>query len=201
MGDSYTTVEHRSQCEIKVRGSRFLADVVPVEDRRQAETELEAVRKRLHDATHHCYAYRIGTGGEQYRLHDDGEPGGSAGRPILAAIDRHGLTKVLVIVTRYFGGTKLGVGGLARAYGDAAESGLTAAGRRECYNSVRCTATFAHAHTNAVMRLAAQLQARIVDARYEEQVTMTLEIRESLSDQLRAALVEATRGKVVLDPP
>jgi uncharacterized YigZ family protein len=201
MADSFSTIGHRSQCEMKVLGSRFIADVVPVEDRLQAEAELEAVRKRLHDATHHCYAYRVGTGGEQYRLHDDGEPGGSAGRPILAAIDRHGLTNVLVIVTRYFGGTKLGVGGLARTYGEAAESGLTTAGRRECYRLTQCTATFAHAHTNAVMRLAAQLHAKIAAARYEEQVTMTLEIRESLSDQLRAALVETTRGQVVLDPP
>ncbi|MBP1656213.1 MAG: hypothetical protein H6Q31_814 [Bacteroidetes bacterium] len=200
MDDTYTTIEHRCRCETKVQGSRFIADVFPVGERVQAEEALEDIRKTLHDATHHCYAYRIGKKGEMYRLHDDGEPGGTAGRPILAAIDRHGLTDVLVIVTRYFGGTKLGVGGLARAYGDAAEQALREAGERICYLTEPCTVRFAHAHTAAVMRIVSQLHARIVETKYDEQVLMTLEIRRSLAARLRDELTGALRGQVEFDP-
>jgi len=201
MDDSYTTINRRSRCETKVQGSRFIADAVPAEDRLLAESVLEEVRKASHDATHHCYAYRIGKQGEAYRLHDDGEPGGTAGRPILAAIDRHGLTNVLVIVTRYFGGTKLGVGGLTRAYGDAAEGALREAGTRECYVMERVAVRFAHAHTATVMRVASQLHARVVATAYDEQVLMTLEIRRSLSARLRDGLTEALRGQLAFEEP
>lgn len=200
MDDTYTTIEHRSRRETKVQGSRFIADVIPAGERAQAEKALEEIRKTLHDATHHCYAYRIGKKGELYRLHDDGEPGGTAGRPILAAIDRHGLTEVLVIVTRYFGGTKLGVGGLARAYGDAAEQALREAGERICYLTEPCTVRFAHAHTAAVMHIVSQLHARVVETKYDEQVLMTLEIRRSLASHLRDELTGALRGQVEFDP-
>jgi putative IMPACT (imprinted ancient) family translation regulator len=107
---------------------------------------------------------------------------------------------VLVIVTRYFGGTKLGVGGLARAYGDAAEQALREAGERICYLTEPCTVRFAHAHTAAVMRIVSQLHARIVETKYDEQVLMTLEIRRSLAARLRDELTGALRGQVEFDP-
>jgi len=201
MDDTYYTINLRTQHEIKVRGSRFLAEVVPVEQRSEAEEALAAIRKEFHDATHHCYAYRIGSKGELYRLHDDGEPGGTAGRPILAAIDHLSLTNVLVVVTRYFGGTKLGVGGLARAYGEAAASVLQAAGRKTCYRVAYCEVRFPHEYTSVVMRLVAHHQARIVETSYDDQVLMRIEIRTSMAERLRADLVESTRGQLLLDPP
>ena len=201
MDDTYYTIHQRTQHEIKARGSRFLAEVVPVEQRSEAEEALTAIRKEFHDATHHCYAYRIGSKGELYRIHDDGEPGGTAGRPILTAIDRLSLTNVLVVVTRYFGGTKLGVGGLARAYGEAAELVLQAAGRKTCYIMTRCDVRFPHECISAVMRLVSHHQAKIVETHYAEQVSMRLEIRTSMAERLRADLVESTRGQLLLDPP
>ncbi len=201
MADTYLTVAYRSQHEIKVHGSRFLAEVFPLDRLDHVQETLDSVRKALHDATHHCFAYRLGSSGELYRAYDDGEPGGSAGRPILAAIDRPGLTNVLVIVTRYFGGTKLGVGGLARAYGEAADGALKSAGKRTCYLMAHCTVRFAHAHISAVMRTVSRLQATIVDTQYDEQVLMRIEIRRSMVDRLRAELVESTSGQLLLDPP
>ncbi|MEZ5976586.1 MAG: YigZ family protein, partial [Planctomycetota bacterium] len=107
-----------------VKGSRFLVDMAPAGDPDAAMAFVKIVQARYPDATHHCFAWRIGPEGKETRANDDGEPGGSAGRPILAQIEGHEVCDVVVVVTRYFGGTKLGVGGLMRAYGGAAGQAL-----------------------------------------------------------------------------
>ena len=201
MVDSYTTIPRRHTVETKIRGSRFLGDAIPVEDRAAAEAILEEIRKRHYDATHHCYAYRIGPDGSQYRIHDDGEPGNSAGRPILAAIDHGSLTNVIVVVTRWFGGTKLGVGGLVRAYGDAAASALAGAGTLTCYLTAICTVRFPHAHISTVMRTCSARQVKILDTIYDDRVHMRLEVRRGALERLTADLIEATHGQLAVDPP
>ncbi len=201
MADSYTTIIRRHTVETRIKGSRFLADAIPVEDRTAAEAVLEETRKRLYDATHHCYAYRLGPGGETYRIHDDGEPGNSAGRPILAAIDHDALTNVIVIVTRWFGGTKLGVGGLVRAYGDAAAAALAGAGTLTRYLTTEIAIRFPHAHISTVMRLTASRQAKVIGTTYDEQVRMRLEVRRGEAEKLTADLIEATHGQLAIDPP
>jgi len=201
MADSYNTVIRRHTVETKIKGSRFLADAVPVEDRTAAEGVLTEVRKRYYDATHHCYAYRIGPDGGLYRIHDDGEPGNSAGRPILAAIDHGTLTNVMVIVTRWFGGTKLGVGGLVRAYGDAAAAALAGAGTLTRYLTVETIVHFPHAHIGTVMRLCGSFEADIVGTTYDELVHMRLEVRRGRLERLTADLIEATHGQLTTDPP
>ena len=118
--DEYVTLKGESGGELKVQGSRFISTAYSAGSAEEVEKIVAARRKKYHDASHHCYAYRLGPGGETFRINDDGEPSGTGGRPILAAIDREGLTDTLVMVTRYFGGIKLGTGGLARAYGQAA---------------------------------------------------------------------------------
>jgi uncharacterized YigZ family protein len=201
MVDTYHTIARRSTVETKIRGSRFHADAVPVEDRTAAEAVLEETRKRFYDATHHCYAYRLGPGGEAYRIHDDGEPGNSAGRPILAAIDHHSLTNVIVVVTRWFGGTKLGVGGLVRAYGEAAAGALTAAGSLTCYLTTECSIRFPHAHISTVMRMCSAREVKILATGYDEHVQMRLEVRRGGLERLTADLIEATHGQLAFDPP
>jgi uncharacterized YigZ family protein len=201
MADSYNTIIRRHTVETRIKGSRFLADAVPVEDRAAADGVLEDVRKRFYDATHHCYAYRLGSGGDVYRIHDDGEPGNSAGRPILAAIDHGALTNVIVIVTRWFGGTKLGVGGLVRAYGDAAAAALTGAGTLTRYLTIEIAVRFPHAHISTVMRLSAARQVKVVGTEYDEQVRMRLEVRRGEAEKLTADLIEATHGQLAIDPP
>ena len=114
--DSYLTLKSPSEHEIKIKASRFIALGFPVPDESSAMTILESVRKKEFAATHHCYAYVVGLDKEQFKYSDDGEPSGTAGRPIYQTIMGRNLKNVIVIVVRYFGGTKLGTGGLARAY-------------------------------------------------------------------------------------
>ena len=122
--DYYFTIERASTAEFKDRGSRFIAFVFPVTDIPACKEKLALVKKEHPKATHHCLAYRLGPGGMTYRVSDDGEPSGSAGRPILGQIDSRQLTDVIVIVARYFGGTLLGVPGLINAYKTAAALAL-----------------------------------------------------------------------------
>jgi len=198
MEDTYTTILRRGTAEVKIQGSRFIALAVPGATREEVEPLLESVRKEYFDATHQCYAYRLGTGREAYRMHDDGEPAGTGGRPILTAIDREGLTDLVVVVTRYFGGTKLGVGGLARAYGEAAGQALRDAGRETRYIMSELDVTFPHDVTSAVMHCISRFQARIVETAYDEHVRMRMDIRQSMAGELKDRLVEQTGGRAIV---
>lgn len=122
--DYYNTIEKPSVAEFKDRGSRFIAFSFPVKDINDFKDKLAMVKKDHPKATHHCFAYRIGREGTVYRVSDDGEPSGSAGRPILGQIDSKQVTDVLIIVARYFGGTLLGIPGLINAYKTAAALAL-----------------------------------------------------------------------------
>lgn len=114
--DAYKSISGAAEGLFKDNGSRFIAFAFPVESEEDVKTIVSDLRKEYHDARHHCYAYRIGLNGETWRASDDGEPAGSAGRPILGQIDSAGLSDILVVVVRYFGGIKLGIPGLIRAY-------------------------------------------------------------------------------------
>lgn len=198
MIDEYRTIASRQRIETKVRGSRFIATALPVSTKSDAETFLESIRKEFRDATHNCFAYRIGWDDKQFRCNDDGEPSGSAGKPILAAIDKQNLTNILVVVTRYFGGTKLGVGGLVRAYGDAAELALS---RTEiAINHIQqiVEAVFPHSQISNVMHVVSKMNARIVETDYDEDVHAALAIRLSKVEDLKASLIEQTAGNVTL---
>jgi len=116
MQDQYQTIFESSIGEFKDRGSKFIAYAYPVYTEKDWQKHLEEVKKLHFKARHHCYAYRLGLDGNQFRANDDGEPSGTAGRPILGQIDSFGLTNVFVVVVRYFGGTKLGTSGLINAY-------------------------------------------------------------------------------------
>ena len=114
--DTYKSILALSEGLFKDNGSRFIAKAFPVESEEEVREIVASIRKEYHDARHHCYAYRIGLDGAVWRASDDGEPSGSAGRPILGQIDSAGLSDILVVVIRYFGGIKLGIPGLIRAY-------------------------------------------------------------------------------------
>jgi len=195
-GDEYAVLAARAEASLTVRGSRFLALAVPVRERGGCEEELAGRRKSLHDATHHPFAYRLGEGGSAWRAVDDGEPAGSAGRPILAAIDGAGLSDVLVVVTRYFGGTKLGVGGLARAYREAAGAALARGGRAVRVISALIDVAVAHERVGPAMHAIAGAGGKILSSRYDAEVLLAVEIRRSRLEGLRAALQEATRGAI-----
>ena len=195
--DSFQTLAKPCQAELKVKGSRFLGYAAPVSDKEDAEKIIESIRKTFFDATHHCYAYRLGLHAEEMtRVSDDGEPSGSAGRPILTVVEGLGLTDLVVVVTRYFGGTKLGVGGLVRAYGGTASLVLEKAEiiRRFLTDSVRIDCTYPQ--LGAVLKAVDQFGANVEQSAYQEQVRLSVIIRRQKTDAFVHAVIEASAGKV-----
>ena len=159
---TYRTLAAPASAEFKDKGSRFIAYAYPVRTAEEAKAHVEAQRQAHHKARHWCYAYRIGTDGNQFRANDDGEPGGSAGRPILGQIDSFELTDVLVIVVRYFGGTLLGVPGLIHAYKTATQMALQQTAQVEKNIEKRVALRCDYPHLSEVLRLAKQYGAQVL---------------------------------------
>jgi uncharacterized YigZ family protein len=190
--DRYVIPASRAQAELVVQRSRFIAVAAPVADVMEAQAVVEAEQKRFHDATHHCFAWKV-EGGE--RSADAGEPSGTAGKPILSAITRAGCEDAVVVVTRYFGGVKLGPGGLARAYGEAAAQALALAGRRELFRTGRWLVTFDFDHTSQVHHAVSRFEARTLESNYSQRASLLLELRRSRLEAFRATVLEATSGR------
>ena len=159
---SYKTLSAPSQAEFKDKGSRFIAHAYPVRSTEEAKRHADTLRQEHHKARHWCYAWRIGTDGTQFRANDDGEPSGSAGRPILGQIDSAGLTDVLVVVVRYFGGTLLGVPGLIHAYKTSTQMALQQTAQVEKNIEKRVTLRCGYPHLSEVLRLAKQHGAEVL---------------------------------------
>jgi uncharacterized YigZ family protein len=200
MNDSFRTIANPCHSELTIVGSRFIAEAFPVSAPEQAECQIAAVRRREYNATHNCTAYRIGITGDIFRANDDGEPSGTAGRPILQRINAHGLTNVLVVVTRYFGGTKLGTGGLIRAYGDAAEEVLQGCEIVERIVRARLRLGFEYPDTSPAMHTIGRFDAHIVRSDYSELTQLTVDVRlsevQAFTGEFTAAL--AGRGSITL---
>ena len=194
--EGYRTLIAEARFETKVRRSRFIATASPADSAEKADAFIAGIRQEWSDATHNCFAYRCDA--LTYRFSDDGEPKGSAGKPILAAIDQAGLREVVIVVTRYFGGTRLGIGGLARAYGEVAAGVLAHAQTGQRFPTAPLTASFPHGHIGAVMHVVSRLGVRIADTRYDEEVHLTLEVRLSGLDEVRRSLTECTSGNILL---
>ena len=152
----YQTLAASAEAEFKDKGSRFIAYAYPVRTVDEVKTLVDTQRQAHHKARHWCYAYRLGTDGLQFRANDDGEPSGSAGRPILGQIDSAGLTDVLVVVVRYFGGTLLGVPSLIHAYKTSAQMALQQTAQVEKNIEKRVTLRCDYPHLSEVLRLAKQ---------------------------------------------
>lgn len=196
IGDSYLTLAGPAAHEIKVKASRFIALGYPIADRDEAETILTQVRKKEHAATHHCYAWVAGLDREEFKYSDDGEPSGTAGRPIHQAIIGRNLKNAMVIVVRYFGGVKLGTGGLTRAYAQAASDMLDKADivERLICDHLRFTLPFTY--YDRLMRLVAAGQYRIIAQDFGETIAMEIEVRKSRTEGFITQLMELTGGKI-----
>ncbi|MDP2496714.1 MAG: YigZ family protein [Candidatus Palauibacterales bacterium] len=179
-----------------MKGSRFLARAFRARDDAAARRAREESRSRHHDATHHCYAIRPVRG--DARWDDDGEPSGTAGRPILTAIEGAGLFDAAVVVVRWFGGTELGTGGLARAYGDAAEEALSGLTSTRCRPGRRMEVEYAYDDTGAVMRAVEASAAVRRDERYGDRATLVVDVPEDGVEALRRRLQDATSGRAEL---
>ncbi|HET6993741.1 MAG TPA: YigZ family protein [Chitinophagaceae bacterium] len=160
--DYYNTIENSSIAEFKDRGSRFIAYCFPIADTTHFKEHLAAIKKEHPKATHHCFAYRLGLDGNNFRVSDDGEPAGSAGRPILGQIDTRQLTNVLIIVVRYFGGTLLGVPGLINAYKTAAALVLQVTPVIRKPVEVKYTLQFDYTIMNDVMTIIKQCDCSVI---------------------------------------
>lgn len=183
----------------KIKGSSFIGAVAPAADRATAEAFLETRRAGDPQATHHCFAYRLGLGENELRFSDDGEPSGTAGRPILKEIDGRALTDVVAVVTRYYGGTKLGSGGLVRAYGGAAAAALDRAEIVEHRLTVTLSLAFDYERLGAIQGVLHAFGLAPTSAAYGTDVTMTLAVPVEDRDRVASALTDATAGQARVD--
>lgn len=198
MKDSFFTVAAPAEGLYKEKGSKFLAYIFEIRNEDEAVTIVADFKKRYHDARHHCYAYQLGVDSEKYRENDDGEPSGTAGKPIRGQIRSKGLTNVLVVVVRYFGGTKLGVSGLINAYKLAALDAIEQAVVVEKMVEGIVQFTFGYLVMNDVMKLIKELDCQIVSQEFGNSSNFTISIRKSHLDRAVEAL-KKIEGVVITD--
>lgn len=196
--DVYRTIEANAEALFKEKSSKFLCFAYPVTTEEQIREHLEVLYKKYYDATHHCYAWRLGPRGESFRANDDGEPSSTAGKPILGQLLSHEITDCLIVVVRYFGGTKLGVSGLIEAYKTSAAEVIAAANVVERTVDDRIEVRFSYMAMNEVMRVIKDMQPKIVEQCFDNLCTMTLTIRQSQSEQLlsRLSKVEGAQADI-----
>ncbi len=186
--DVYKTIEAPVEAALRERSSKFIAFAYPVATAEQVKEIVDDLRKKYYDATHHCFAYRLGADGSVFRVNDDGEPSGTAGRPILGQMMSAGLTNCLIVVVRYFGGTKLGVPGLIGAYREAAAMAIEAAVAVEKTEDTILTAEFPYVSMNDVMKVVKDEQPRIVSQNFDNVCAITLSIRKGRAEALAGRL-------------
>lgn len=172
---SFLSLAEDSYAELKDRGSRFLAYAFPVADEEEVKAKLQQLREQYPDATHHCYAWVLGADGERYRANDDGEPNHSAGTPIYRQITSFGLSQVLVVVVRYYGGTKLGVPGLIQAYGSATRMALEASSIIEKKLQSKAGLRYGFQDEGLAYRIVKQLDAVVLSLNYMPEPEMEIQ--------------------------
>jgi uncharacterized YigZ family protein len=198
--DTYYEVERDAEFVLRERGSKFYAYVYPVRSEAEIKAKLEGLKRLYPDATHHCFAWVMGARGEAQRANDDGEPGNSAGRPILRAVISAGLTNVLVVVVRYFGGTLLGIPGLIESYGGSAVGALALAGKTEKFIEEVYMVSAAFEHEQEIHRLIAKYGARVLGSEYTEQVTYRVAVKAGVGRAFEQAVADHYQltGKLVV---
>lgn len=197
--DQYATILKATADEIKVKGSRFIATVAPAHQKEAAENFIAEIRKIYHDATHNCFAYRVNS--SVFRFSDDGEPSGTAGRPILNIIDKYQLHHVVLLVTRYFGGTKLGTGGLIRAYTRAAETVVQKAEIIIQYHFVEIRVEYPFEFIQKVQHLVQKYKGHIFEGASDRAMISRIEMTPSRQGSFLAELNDVTRGQAKLSNP
>ncbi len=179
MDDSYKTLEGPAEGTYRDKGSRFLAFGFPVKNEEEVRSIVASLRKKYHDARHHCYAYRMGPEGEHYRVNDDGEPSGTAGKPIYGQLLSNNLTQVLVVVVRYFGGTLLGTGGLITAYRSATADMILHSRIILRLVEVKMRLMFPYDMLNNVMKILKEESISPIDAEYNTTCSLVVNVRSS----------------------
>jgi len=186
--DLYRTIAAESQGLFKDRGSRFIAIVIPVRGQDEIKEKLEELRKEYHDARHHCYAWVLGPDRQTWRANDDGEPSGTAGRPILGQINSRELTDILIVVIRYFGGTLLGVSGLINAYRSAAEDAISNASIIEKTVMHTYVIKFPYLSMNDVMKVLKEEGCSQSAHSYGNDCSVEISVRSSAAERITERL-------------
>ncbi len=197
--DAYHTVYRGGSGEIVEKKSRFIAEVFPVTSEEEAMQYLEEARKRYWDARHHCWAYVLGRNPSAERMSDDGEPAGTAGKPILEVIRGRQITDVLVIVTRYFGGTLLGTGGLVRAYTASAAEGLQHSEIITRFHGFKLRIAADYTSLGKIQYLLAQRKICILESMYTDKVELIVLVPDEEEGVLYKEIMDGTNGQAVLE--
>lgn len=192
------TIKNNSEFKFKEKGSLFLSKSFALNDEKSAEEILLKLKKEFYDATHHCYAYKLNNAvsSDIIKYSDDGEPSGTAGIRILNAIDHAGLTNCMVIVIRYFGGTKLGVGPLGKAYYNAAIGVLDSSGIIVKKPSFKITLSCTFPLLNLAHRVLAQYDAKILNTVYENEIKFECMVDANKTEQISSAMIEASQNQI-----
>lgn len=190
MPDSYKTIVSLSKGLYKEKGSKFLSFAMPASTPEEVKEILNNYRKEYYDARHVCYAYMLGHDRINFRANDDGEPSGTAGRPILGQINSRGLTNVLIIVVRYFGGILLGTGGLVTAYKEAAADALDQAEITERTIETSLCLQFDYILMNEVMRIIKDTNARVCNQKFENECIIDISIPRNEADIIKLKLLK-----------
>lgn len=199
MGNHYFTPEKDFKTEICIKNSRFLANLLPADSSQIGLEKIKHLRSQYKSASHHCWAVRIGAGDAcVFRYDDDGEPAGTAGRPILQALETRDVSNALLVVTRYFGGTKLGIGGLIRAYSAASFAVLDCAALTKVQPKTLLALEFEYAFTKSVQKCISLFDAQITKENYSDRVELHLTVLPEELKELKSSLTELTRGKITI---
>ena len=188
MADSYFIIAKEGSGVFKEKMSKFLSFAFFVDTVEEAKNIVKKVQNEYHDARHVCWAYMIGPDRKEWQLNDNGEPSGTAGKPILGQINSFGLTNVVVIVVRYFGGIKLGTPGLIAAYREAARLALEDAGKKEVHQMETVRISFPYVSSNDVMKLVKSEEIEVIDRVFDNACELTLSFREDFSSRINDKL-------------
>ena len=197
MSDTYKTIEKLAEGTYSEKRSKFLAFAIPVHSLDEVKEHLKYYEKKYFDARHVCYAYMLGADRTTFRANDNGEPSGTAGRPILGQINSFGLTDILLLVVRYFGGIKLGTSGLIVAYKAAAQEALNTAVIIEKTVDAEVTFIFEYSFMNDVMRIVKEESPEIISQDFDNNCRMTLRIRKSQFDRLKERLLKVETLRII----
>lgn len=191
VADSFHTISEPSEGLFKDKGSKFLSFAIPIENNQEIKALLEKYRKEYYDARHVCYAYMIGAERNEYRSNDDGEPSGTAGKPILGQINSYNLTNILIIVVRYFGGILLGTSGLINAYKNAAKDAIDNAKIVTCAIKIQHTISVPYDIINDIMRIIKDNRAQIVQTEYDNNnQILTIQVEQALNDNFETKITK-----------
>lgn len=188
MADTYYTISKEGEGLVREKMSRFLSFALHVSTIEEAIGKVKEYQNRFHDSRHVCWAYMLGPERTQWQLNDNGEPSGTAGKPILGQINSKGLTDVLVVVVRYFGGIKLGTSGLIVAYREAARLALEDAETVECHQTDRLRLEFAYEDMDAVMRVIKGEDIAVEEKNFDNLCSMTVVVRQDYRDKIEGLL-------------